>query len=282
MGMASSAMYKPSDEELMADHHEKADTNVFSIGFFILRDALAPIVRKPVVCQNCGAVFNSRSKAVEPGKGEGLVNKDIQISKEDLIAQGLNAIWVCEFCSNHNFVKIDQDYLEKEDCVYQLAKPNVSVKVESKGDGEEAKQDAKGIKGGTDSTVIFCIDYSGSMGTTTELQSPLKLTKGAEEQFGIIFEQDPIDPGAKPIKRKISTLQYISRKEAVLLAAGLQMQEMQNKQPDRRVGAVAFSNTVSLIGDGSNKPVKFAGDSLKSFDVWHFNRSEDLNRMFFF
>ena len=265
MGMASGKMYVPSDAELMADHHEKADTNVFSIGFFILRDPLVPIAKKPVTCQNCDAVFNSRSKTAEPGKAEGDVNKDIQLSKEDLAAQGINAIWVCEFCSNHNFIKIEkEDYTEKEDCLFQIAKPSVKIEEKPK---EESKQDAKGAKS-DDSTVIFCIDYSGSMGQTTSLNSPLKLGPGAEEQFGIIFEQDFL--GEKPQKRLISQLKHISRKEAVLLAACLQMQEMQNKQPDRKVGAVAFSNTVCVIGDGSNKPTKFSGGSLDSFDVISF------------
>jgi len=270
MGMASSKIYKPSDAELMADHYEKADTNVFSIGFFILQDALKPLVRNPVACQNCGAIFNSRSKTAEPGKDEGIVNKDIQISKEDLIAQGINAIWVCEFCSNHNFIKIEkEDYTEKEDCLYQIGKPN-DEKVQEKENNEESKQDAKGVKGGSDSSVVFCIDYSGSMGQTSKLASSLKFSKGAEELFGVIFEEEFPDPdGNKNIiqKKDLSKLQYISRREAVLLAACHQMQEMQNKQPDRKVGAVAFSSTVSVIGDGSQKPAKYAGDVLNNFET---------------
>ena len=70
-------------------------------------------------------------------------------------------MWVCEFCSTENEVDIavpDEVPLKEE--VLYIITPGPS----GKNSGTMVREQA-----GKDALVVFCIDTSGSMGTTTEV-----------------------------------------------------------------------------------------------------------------
>lgn len=59
--------------------------------------------------------------------------------------------WICEFCSHHNRLRIEKEEIPSEaDMVYII---------------ESASQKLGG-ESPNDSTIVFCIDNSGSMNTT--------------------------------------------------------------------------------------------------------------------
>ena len=63
-----------------------------------------------------------------------------------------NSFWECEFCGYPNILTIEKEEIPlKEDVVYLLESENQNMVTEN------------------DSTLIFCIDISGSMNTTSEI-----------------------------------------------------------------------------------------------------------------
>ena len=73
--------------------------------------------------------------------------------------------WQCEFCSYPNIITIDKEEIPiKDDIVYML---------ESEFENEGSAND---------STMIFCIDTSGSMNITTEVEGKVNLKFGLSEE----------------------------------------------------------------------------------------------------
>ena len=66
--------------------------------------------------------------------------------------------WVCEFCGTSNVVEVVAEELPTEEATTYMIAPAPTT----------ATQALQG-SGITDSVVVFCIDTSGSMGVTTEV-----------------------------------------------------------------------------------------------------------------
>ena len=78
----------------------------------------------------------------------------IQLSKAE-------ALWECEFCGHSNILKIEKEEVPaKDDVVYMLESEHMGVKSEN------------------DSTIVFCIDTSGSMNSTTAVEGKVDLKFG--------------------------------------------------------------------------------------------------------
>ena len=114
---------------------------------------------------------------------------------------------------------------------------------------ESAAQVANVIKGNTDmSTLIFCIDISGSMCVSQPIEGQLNLKKKKQN-----YLMDLIDPGDEDqyMPDENRNLTYVSRLECVQAAIEAQLQEIAFISPDRKVGIVAFNNEIRIIGDGT-------------------------------
>merc|ERR1719397_233208 len=94
--------------------------------------------------------------------------------------------------------------------------------------------------------VIFCIDVSGSMNSTTkipELQAEwMKLNNNGAPK------------------------EYISRLECIQLAVQRQLERLQLINPNKRVVLITFDNQINILGDGNIKTKRFALPIVKNSD----------------
>ena len=65
-------------------------------------------------------------------------------------------MWVCEFCGHHNVVDLMEDEIPSSDVVTYMLQPAPCTT-------------SSGKSGRDESLVIFCIDISGSMCVTSEV-----------------------------------------------------------------------------------------------------------------
>ena len=93
----------------------------------------------PLYCTSCKAVFNKHSKVEE--------------SKHDE-----DQIWICEFCNHNNKVRLDTEEIPKSEAVNYIIEAASVMQVD-----EESKTDNI-TDSSVNTSVLFCIDISGSMG----------------------------------------------------------------------------------------------------------------------
>ncbi len=75
-----------------------------------------------------------------------------------------DSFWECQFCGYPNILAIEKEEIPlKEDVVYLLESENQNMVTEN------------------DSTIIFCIDISGSMNTTSEIEGKVDLKFGMSQ-----------------------------------------------------------------------------------------------------
>ena len=98
----------------------------------------------------------------------------------------------------------------------------------------------------SDSTMVFCIDTSGSMNTTTEVKGKVDLKFGmSEEELNMLKAfMEPGDeaqlnflPGAQNQNKT-----FISRKQCILSAIENHLQDLKKKDPFKRIGFVTVNN----------------------------------------
>lgn len=98
----------------------------------------------------------------------------------------------------------------------------------------------------SDSTIIFCIDISGSMNTTSEIAGKVDLKFGLSKEEIEMLKQfmQPGDeaqfanlPGAHNQNKT-----YISRMQCVLSAIESQINEIKKIDPFKKVGFILFNN----------------------------------------
>jgi hypothetical protein len=113
----------------------------------------------PYECKKCHSILNKYSN---------IRNKedyDMNPSSHKLELQANEWFWQCEFCSYPNILKIDKEEIPtKDDMVYML-----ESELENEGSA-------------TDSTTVFCIDASGSMNTTSEIEGKMDLKFGLSKE----------------------------------------------------------------------------------------------------
>jgi len=124
----------------------RPDTNVISINFGTLIQEAILCTGDAKFCLSCKAAFNTFSEIKSNTKGEEIENS-----------------WICEFCGTDNSIEIDPDEVPKGEIVdYILSPPSIDQATAS------------------ENTIVFCIDISGSMGVSYEIQGKVKL-KGNEK-----------------------------------------------------------------------------------------------------
>jgi len=131
---------------------------------------------------------------------------------------------------------------------------------------------------GFSSVVIYCIDLSGSMCQTQEVQGRMQLkgvqlsnklasfTDGSVQCVGDSCFFSPSMSSSynniryMPGQRQDST--WVSRLQCVQAAVEAQLIALAVSEPETKVGLVTFSSDVTIIGDGIQEPVHVAGDKL--------------------
>lgn len=206
-----------------------ADTNVVTMRFNTLKTPSAMHAGEVVTCSRCQAILSHISKIEE---------------------NGLDKVWVCEFCDHRNVVDVEEEEKPSADDVTFLVEPSLSTT-------------ASGPSGRDESLVIFCVDISGSMCVTSEVAGYMEL-RGGSTLRRMQRMNDTYEDQYLPSQRRDVT--YISRLQAVQAAVDHQLGEMSRDFPYRRIGLVAFNNEVSVIGDGTTEAVTVAGDKLKNVE----------------
>ena len=157
-----------------------------------------------------------------------------------------------------------------------------------------------------DTSLIFCIDISGSMCVTTECEAttaPAAADSLAKRQESARLNPEGVQ---QRLPRERKDMCYVSRLAAVQTALRAQIDAMARNQcvthtpsqvfvcvsvcvqclseraplvsrvlvatlilhsSQRKIGLVTFSSEVEIIGDGSGDPVTIAGDALNSYDA---------------
>ena len=99
----------------------------------------------PELCGGCSAVFNMYSTLTSE-------TEDVKMDDDD-------QLWRCEFCGHNNVVNLEQEEIPTKDAVnYVLEHPNA---------GEDANME--------DIAVIFCLDTSGSMCVSKQIQGKFEI-----------------------------------------------------------------------------------------------------------
>lgn len=116
-----------------------------------------------------------------------------------------------------------------------------------------------------DSLLIYCIDISGSMCSSTELPELQRewATLRRQATSASAAAAAATAGGAAPAVQS-----YISRLQCLQLAVRRQLEQFQVEHPHRRVALITFSNEVIFYGDSSAgvTPIVFTGDELNDFD----------------
>eukprot|EP00343_Euplotes_focardii_P007439 CAMPEP_0205819948 /NCGR_PEP_ID=MMETSP0206-20130828/2483_1 /ASSEMBLY_ACC=CAM_ASM_000279 /TAXON_ID=36767 /ORGANISM="Euplotes focardii, Strain TN1" /LENGTH=578 /DNA_ID=CAMNT_0053114125 /DNA_START=243 /DNA_END=1978 /DNA_ORIENTATION=- len=118
-------------------------------------------------------------------------------------------------------------------------------------------------KSKSDVSVIFCLDVSGSMCVTTPVDGKMKI-KG--DRLNEIQDLMKFSDGSDQFFKEKKNLTYISRLQCVQAAIESQIMNMAEKEPEKKVGLVSFSNDVNIHGDCDVAPQVVSGDKLNDFE----------------
>jgi len=205
----------------------QADTNVMAVDFGTLKKTGNMHAGDPVSCDECIAILSRVSK---------------------LTMEGEQKKWKCEFCGKVSLVDVEDEEIPKVEDVTYLLQPAMATSHSS-------------ISGVDKSLVIFCMDTSGSMCVTSEIDGRVRL-RGNSKLRRLQSFNERQESQYLPNQRHDVT--YVSRLQSMQAAVDHQLGEMQKCFPDRRVALIAFSNEVCVIGDGSQTEVTLAGDKLNN------------------
>ncbi|CAF4141790.1 unnamed protein product [Rotaria magnacalcarata] len=238
--VAASSTYGSSTNAKRKKRLRKADTNVVSVKFDRLLQPGEMHAGDPVYCVDCGAIASHLSK---------IQHVENEESK-----------WQCEFCPKSNTVDIEQtDLPKKEDSTY-LISPAPAVH-------------GSDMTGVDDSIVIFLIDISGSMSSTTLVQGRLDLPNVRQQQQRAAANFD----GARMIRERHQT--YVSRLQGVQMAVDANLDKLVKDTPTRRAALLTFNHEITYYGDGTRtEPLVIRGDKLNSADDLLREAERELNK----
>ncbi|XP_033103947.1 circularly permutated Ras protein 1-like [Anneissia japonica] len=133
--------------------------------------------------------------------------------------------WKCEFCSgDNNDLDMDDEEIPKEKSVEFLLAPSPSLV--ASGSGKASAVDSN------DGVIIYCIDISTSMQSATKMPDLQGLWK--------------------EVKSGSAKQSLVTRIDCMQIAIVRQLERLQLENPRKRVGLVAFNNTVIIYGDANS------------------------------
>ncbi|XP_071854756.1 circularly permutated Ras protein 1-like isoform X4 [Apostichopus japonicus] len=206
----------------------RADTNIVAVKFDTLSKPSQVVEGKPVPCERCSSMLSHLSNVVEDERG---------------------MIWRCEFCGLENLIStMAVDLPSQGDMTYVLS---------------------PGSESGDDTVIIFCVDISGSMSVTTEIPTGGggTLRQNNESAALNMYHKELQTAHPDQASQQIPNLgvSYVSRLQAMQSAIDKQLNNLEANYPNKRVGIVAFNDTVTIIGDGTSPPIPLEGAGLTDF-----------------
>ena len=211
MNMNKQAMVKSGGDH-RHHHRQEVDTNVVAVKLNEVNKETEIATGDPNKCLNC-QVFLSRSSRLEETKEAG------------------EYIWECEFCNYGNKL-----FLEEEE------KPKDTETISYILEQTEEKKEGGGIR------VIFCIDTSGSMCCTQQVDQKFKYMENES---------------------------WASRLECVKLSIDSEISRISSEEPQTEIGLVLFSNKVEVRGDCTSIPHTIPSELYDDYDMLH-KHVEDL------
>jgi hypothetical protein len=186
------------------------DTNACVIRYKTLEEEPEICLPQTYQCKKCNAYLNKYSKLIPMGDK----------NKYE---------WKCEFCFNENKdLFIEEKNLPKNECVEKIILEQPTMKEENKEDD--------------DSSLIFCLDNSGSMSASYHI------TKELEQKFNKI--------------RGSNIRGSISRLEMVKLSVENIINSLLKKTPEVKVGLLTFESDIEIKGDCLSNFVKIENEYL--------------------
>merc|ERR1719361_1464626 len=226
-------------------HRQKVNTNIIQIDLGTLKEAADNIATGDAFkCSQCGAVLSIHDELVKQ-------LDDIKLDDED------ESIWKCTFCNHINVIEIDDEERPTSETVDYILAPPPTLDEEAKTQSTETQE----------SQILFCIDISGSMCVSQQIDS--KHSHFKLKGNHLTQEQDDlsqfIDHNANHLNRA-NDVQYVSRLQCVQTAVDEQIEAISKSHPHYKLGLVTFNNEVTVIGDGVSNQVTVAGDKLNDLD----------------
>ncbi len=200
------------------------------------------ITGDPVRCRGCDAVLSAVSK-LEP------------LAARAVASSGAHEhLWRCEFCDTANEISLDSGERPTAAITeYLLAPPPQSVAPEA------------------EPMTVFCIDCSGSMCVSQEVQGKVALhalgQRRAQQNASGNASLAAFGDGSQqwlPSQRRRNEITYLSRLECVQAAVHAQLDAL---PLNRRVALVTFNGDVTAYLSGLAEPVVLAGDLLSDLDA---------------
>lgn len=158
-----------------------------------------------------------------------------------------NGTWVCEFCNTPNDAELDDEEKPKSETIEFLIEPAPATSADASAP-----------------VIIFCVDISGSMCSSTEVPGNFKL-KGQRNNNSLLEAGDDrrqYYPGAN------MNVTYVSRLQCVQAAIEAQLESMATLTPQARVALVTFNRDVTIYGDcvSTSVPTVVSGAKLDSYE----------------
>ena len=222
-----------------------------SINLRVLKEDAQLASGDPIFCEGCRAAFNMYSKVSEDYSDVIQEHKEEEDENGDAEMKTGDQIWKCEFCNYKNKVVVDKEEIPDKDAINYVIEGGEEVKID-----EEVKHDG--------SSLIFCIDISGSMNTKCKVDWDVKQAQS--------MTQDMIKPKSNKKERAQTSNQnervnLLSRLEWVKAAINSQIENMKVASATKKVGLVTFESYVNIIGDGTQKPTIIKeNDALNNFE----------------
>mmetsp|Transcript_430 Transcript_430/g.789 ORF Transcript_430/g.789 Transcript_430/m.789 type:complete len:882 (+) Transcript_430:37-2682(+) len=196
---------------------KKANTNVISLNIGSLKEESLKIHGKPIACSHCGSYMHSKVAHTETS-------------------------WTCDFCQKeHDVSKADLDVFKEV--------------LHSESDTIEYVLVEAPEKVSDDGLVLFCIDISGSMCVTERVPSGLikvesKIKSQEEEKRRLIELLGDEDIYIPPADNS-----YVSRLDCMKSAIDMQLKDLEQSNPNKRVVLITFNDEVTMIHGKTNQAV---------------------------
>eukprot|EP00484_Ammonia_sp_Unknown_P021778 CAMPEP_0197028056 /NCGR_PEP_ID=MMETSP1384-20130603/7855_1 /TAXON_ID=29189 /ORGANISM="Ammonia sp." /LENGTH=624 /DNA_ID=CAMNT_0042456999 /DNA_START=107 /DNA_END=1978 /DNA_ORIENTATION=+ len=224
-------------------HRQKVNTNIISVDLGTLKNAADNIsTGDACACKQCKAILSKHDELLKS-------YEEIKLDDEDS-----ESIWICKFCNFINIVDLDDEEVPKQETIDYILAPPASA--------DDAKQSEQNTD---ESQVIFCIDISGSMCVSQQIDSKhsqFKLRGSHLQQEHDTLSQF-IDGNAQHLNAQ-SDVQYVSRLQCVQTAVDAQLTNLSKSNPNYKIGLVSFNNDVTVIGDAMNTHEVITGDKLNN------------------
>lgn len=213
----------------------KLDTNVVAVRLATLADEATVHAGEPTFCRSCNVVLSNIDK-IEGGEG---------------VAE---AAWACRFCGERQPVDLVPEEMPVGETTDYLLAPAPATEAAGAAAGAAG---AAGAEAG-DERIVFCVDISGSMCTSTEVPGHVRLRGDRSSRLNAELNSEGA-PQRLPGQRNVS---YVSRLQSMQAAVEEQLSSMAKAHGQRRAGLVTFNNEVQIVGDGTRDAVVLAGDKL--------------------